>query len=84
MYTLINIIMYINSYNAPAVNIISNFKNLESCEIKFDSTLNRIVNADIIGKIKYDDDDHKYLEIEDSNKRIKSYWFCKEIIFYKK
>ena len=76
--------MHINSYNAPAVNIISNFKNLESCEIKFDSTLNRIVKADIIGKIKYDADDHKYLEIEDSNKRIKSYWFCKEIIFYKK
>tara|TARA_E500000178_G_scaffold353587_1_gene419910 strand:- start:260 stop:490 length:231 start_codon:yes stop_codon:yes gene_type:complete len=76
--------MHLNSYNAPAVNVVSNFKNLESCEVKFDNTLNRFVNADITGVIKYDNDGNKYLEIEDSNKRIKSYWFCKEIIFYKK
>ena len=34
MYTLINIIIYLNMQNVPQVNVVTNFKNLEVCEEK--------------------------------------------------
>ena len=39
MYTLINIIIYLNMQNVPQVNVVTNFKNLEVCERKFHKIL---------------------------------------------
>ena len=36
------------------------------------------------GSIKIDQDKRKYLEIVDKANNLKSYWFCNEIIFYRK
>ena len=76
--------MHLNSYNAPIVNVVSNFNENNVCELKFEAILNRAIDSDINGLIKYDFEDNKYLEIEDKNRGIKSYWYCREIIFYKK
>ena len=84
MYTLINIIIYINMQNVPQVNVLTNFKNLEVCEDKFHENLDRIKDSDKKGSIKTDQDRKKYLEILDNANNLKSYWFCNEIIFYRK
>ena len=84
MYILINIIIYINMQNVPQVNVLTNFKNLEVCEDKFHENLDRIKDSNKKGSIKTDQDRKKYLEIVDNANNLKSYWFCNEIIFYRK
>ena len=83
MYTLINIIIYLNMQNVPKVNVITNFQNLEKCESKFEENLARIKSSNKKGSIKIDQDNKKYLEISDTINDLKSYWFCNEIIFYR-
>ena len=84
MYTLINIIIYLNTQNVPQINVVTNFKNLEVCESKFQENLERIKGNNKKGSIKIDQDNKKYLEIVDKANNLKSYWFCNEIIFYRK
>ena len=84
MYILINIIIFINMQNVPQVNVLTNFKNLEVCEDKFHENLDRIKDSNKKGSIKTDQDRKKYLEIVDNANNLKSYWFCNEIIFYRK
>ena len=84
MFTLINIIIYINMQSVPQVNVLTNFKNLEVCEDKFRENLDRIKDSNKKGSIKTDQDRKKYLEIVDNANNLKSYWFCNEIIFYRK
>ena len=83
MYTLINIIIYLNIQNVPQVNVVTNFESLEVCEGKFQENLNRI-KGNKKGSIKIDQDNKKYLEIVDKANNLKSYWLCNEIIFYRK
>ena len=84
MFTLINIIIYLNMQNIPQVNVLTNFKNLEKCESKFEENLSRIKGSSKKGSIIIDQDKKKYLEILDLSNNLKSYWFCNEIIFYRK
>ena len=70
--------------NAPQVNLVTNFKYLEVCESKFQENLERIKGNNKKGSIKIDQDEKKYLEIVDNANNLKSYWFCNEIIFYRK
>ena len=84
MYTLINIIIYLNMQNVPQVNVLTNFEILEKCESKFQDNLSRIEGSNKKGSIKIDQDNKKYLEISDSANNLKSYWFCNKIIFYRK
>ena len=84
MYTLINIIIYLNMQNIPQVNVLTNFQNLEKCESKFEENLSRIEGSSKKGSIIIDQDKKKYLEILDLSNNLKSYWFCNEIIFYRK
>ena len=84
MYTLVNIIIYLNMQNIPQVNVVTNFQNLEICESKFEENLSRIRGNSKKGSIKIDQDNKKYLEISDLANNLKSYWYCNEIIFYRK
>ena len=84
MYVLINIIMHLNAFHLPEVNVVSNFDNLVNCEKRFYSTKERIIDNEIKVYIKLDHEEKKYLEINNMKKNLKSLWFCKEIIFYKK
>ena len=84
MYILINIIIYLNMQNVPQVHVVTNFKNLDVCESKFRENLERIKDNNKKGSIKIDQDKKKYLEIVDKTNNLKSYWFCNEIIFYRK
>ena len=84
MYILMNIIINLNMQNVPQVNVVTNFKNLEVCENKFHENLERIKGNNKKGSIKIDQYNKKYLEILDKANNLKSYWFCNEIIFYKK
>ena len=51
MYTLINIIIYLNMQNVPKVNVVTNFTNLEVCEGKFQENLDRIKGNNKKGSI---------------------------------
>lgn len=84
MFTLVNIILHINSVSLPQVNVVTNFNNRILCEQKFDETLARIKGKNKKGSINVSQDGKKYLEITDIQNKLKSYWFCNEIIFYKK
>ena len=84
MFILINIILHINVPSFPQVNVITNFDNLELCEGKFDETLSRLKGKNKRGFIKTTKENKKYLEILDVDKKLRSYWICNEIIFYKK
>lgn len=84
MYLLINLILHININSIPQVNVITNFDSLEICEAKFDETLSRLKGENKKGFIKTSKENKKYLEIIDTDKKLKSYWICNEIIFYKK
>ena len=84
MYILVNIILHINMYSIPQVNVVSNFESLEICEAKFDKILSRLKGENKKGFITTTKENQKYLEILDTDKKLKSYWICNEIIFYKK
>ena len=84
MFTLVNIILHINSISLPQVNVITNFNDRKICEQKFDETLDRIKGKNKKGSINVSQDGKRYLEIIDIQNKLKSYWFCNEIIFYKK
>ena len=56
MYTLINIIIYLNMQNIPQVNVLTNFQNLEKCESKFEENLSRIKGSSKKGSIIIDQD----------------------------
>ena len=84
MYILINIIFHINMQSIPQVNAVTNFDSLKKCETKFDETLSRLKGKNKKGFITTTKENKKYLEILDSEKKLRSYWICNEIIFYKK
>ena len=84
MYILVNIILHINVHSIPQVNVVSNFESLEICEAKFDDTLSRLKGKNKKGFIANTKENKKYLEILDTDKKLKSYWICNEVIFYKK
>ena len=76
--------MHLNLNDAPRINVVSNFNELVKCEKALDSNLERINSKNIKGLIKIDQENNKYLLIKDSFRDIESFWFCKEIIFYRK
>ena len=84
MYILVNIILHINIHSIPQVNVVSNFESLEICEAKFDEIFSRLKGENKKGFITTTKENKKYLEILDTDKKLKSYWTCNEIIFYKK
>ena len=84
MYILVNIILHINVHSIPQVNVVSNFESLEICEAKFDEILSRLKGENKKGFITTTKENKKYLEILDTDKKLKSYWICNEVIFYKK
>ena len=84
MYTLVNIILHIGMNSIPQVHVITNFNSLEICEAKFDETLSRLKGENKKGFITTTKENKKYLEILDTDKKLKSYWICNEVIFYKK
>ena len=83
MYTLINIIIHFNSISLPQINVISNFNDLNACEKKFDAIKERINSDTIKASLIIDLEEEQYLEVLDSERKLKSYWLCKEILFYK-
>ena len=84
MYTLINIILHINMHSLPQVNVVTNFKSLEICEEEFDEIFSRLKGKNKKGFISITKENKKYLEILDADKKLKSYWICNEVIFFKK
>ena len=83
MYSLLQIILSMNSLNVPTVNVITHYNALEICENKLDETLKRNIQGGNDAKIVVDSESNKLLKIKFKNEDSISYWFCKETIFYK-
>ena len=81
MYTLLQIITYLNFSFPPEVNIITHFKTLTSCEKKIDAVYKRFTEGNMSISKGIDNDNNLFLKIEE--KENQSYWFCKKAIFYK-
>ena len=67
MYTLINIIIYLNMQNVPHVNVVTNFKNLDVCEEKFQENLDRIKGNNKKGSIKIYQEEKRLLALFKQN-----------------
>ena len=83
MYTLIQIIIYLNFSQNPDVNVITLTNSLESCEKKLYATHDRFIQGGMPISKEYDDDDNLYLKIQMKKENSESIWLCKKIIFYK-
>tara|TARA_A100001011_G_C13980141_1_gene702939 strand:+ start:163 stop:417 length:255 start_codon:yes stop_codon:yes gene_type:complete len=83
VYTLLQIIIYLNFLQDPDVNIITHTSSLESCEKKLYATYNRFIKGGMFILKKYDDNNNLYLKIEMKKENSESLWFCKKTIFYK-
>ena len=81
MFSLLQVIIYLNNAETPEVNVIRNFKNITVCEEKINSTFNRYKKAGMIAELKVHDDNYNYLEISFPEKSIKTFWFCEKTIF---
>ena len=83
MFSLLQVILSLDVSQVPSVNVITQFKSLEVCEIKLEQTLKRNIDGGNNAKLLLDSDNNKYVKIEFNNDDSVSYWFCKETIFYK-
>ncbi len=83
MFSLLQIILSLNSGQAPIVNVLTHFDSLKVCEIKLEQTLRRYIDGGNSAKILADKENNKFLKIEFSTDDSVSYWFCKQTIFYK-
>ncbi len=83
MYTLLQIIIYLNFLQDPYVNVIMHTNSLESCEKKLSATYDRFIQGAMPITKKYDDDNNLYLKIQMKKENSESLWFCKKTIFYK-
>ena len=83
MITLLQIILHINNPNIPEVNIITHFKDKSTCQKKITATFSRSIKGGLDANIILSEEDTKVLLVSMPKKNKKSYWFCKETIFYK-
>ena len=83
MYSLIQIILILNSAEVPYINVLTHFDNLKACEIKLDEALKRNLEGENNAQMITDNENNKLLKIEFDNEETISYWYCKQTIFYK-
>jgi hypothetical protein len=83
MYTLMQIIVFLNSTNVPQVTLLTHLEKLEQCENKIDQARDRYKSAGIETTMKNDEDGNSILELSVTNEKSITYMFCKKAIFYK-
>ena len=83
MYTLLQIIIYLNFAHDPDVNVITHTNSLEICEKKLYATYDRFIQGGVYVSKKYDSNSNLYLKIQMKEEKSESLWFCKKTIFYK-
>ena len=83
MYTLMQIIVFLNSTNVPQVTLLTHLEKLEQCENKINQARNRYKSAGIKTTLKNDEDGNSILELSVVNNESISYMLCKKAIFYK-
>ena len=83
MYTLMQIVIFLNSSSLPQVTLLTHLKKLEQCEKKINQAHDRYKSSGIKTIIKNDEDGNSVLELSIANEESISYMFCKKAIFYK-
>jgi len=83
MYTLMQIIVFLNSANVPQVTLLTHLEKLEQCENKINQAHDRYKSAGIKATMKNDEDGNSVLELSIADEESISYMFCKKAIFYK-
>ena len=83
MYTLLQIIIFLNFSKDPDVNVITHTSSLEMCEKKLYATYHRYIQGGVSVLKKYDYNNNLYLKIQMKKENSENLWLCKETIFYK-
>ena len=83
MYTLLQIIIYLNFSKDPDINVITHTNSLESCEKKLYATHDRFFQGGISVLKKYDNNSNLYLKVQMKKENSESLWLCKKAIFYR-
>ena len=83
MYTLLQVIIYLNFSQDPDVNVITHTSSFETCEKKLYDTYDRFIQGGVSISKKYDNNNNLYLKIQMRKENSESLWFCKKTIFFK-
>ena len=84
MYTLMQIVVFLNTSNLPQVTLLTHLEKLEQCEKKIYESYDRFKNSNIKSTIKKDEEGNSFLELRITKEKKISYMLCKKAIFYKK
>ena len=82
MYTLMQIVVFLNTLHIPQITLLTHFEKLEQCEKKIYQAFDRYENSGIESTIKNDEDGKSYLELNLNKEKKISYMLCKKAIFY--
>ena len=83
MFSLLQIILLINTTEVPTINVLTHYDSQEVCETKLNETYKRNIEGGNKAEILKDDENKKFLKIEFNNEKSVSFWMCKQTIFYK-
>lgn len=81
MFSLIQIIFFLNTNTLPQVNLITSFDKAHKCEKRIIQVYQRYKSSTYILSLGNDEEKLKYLKVENLNDPSISYWTCKKQIF---
>ena len=81
MFSLIQIIFFLNTNTLPQVNLITSFDKASECEKKIIQAYQRYKSSTYLLSLGNDEEKLKYLKVENLNDSTLSYWTCKKQIF---
>ncbi len=82
MFTLLQIIFYLNTNNEPNITLLNHFDSLKNCETKILETYNRALDSEFLIEKLLDNEKNVYLKIHIPKEKTLTYWYCKKAIFY--
>ena len=82
MYTLMQIVVFLNTSNVPQVTLLTHLENAEQCEKKINQAYDRYKSAGLKTILNDDDEGNSFLEYSIDQEDAISYMFCKKAIFF--
>ena len=82
MYTLLQIVIYLQSVDSSSITLLNHYNTLKQCENKINQTYKRNIEGGITVKRLKDNDNKIFLKISTPELQAITYWHCKKAIFF--
>ena len=83
MYTLLQLVIYLNSIDSSSITLLNHYNTRKECENIINQTYKRNIEGGIDIKKLKDDENKIYLKISTPKLQTLTYWHCKKAIFFK-